>query len=286
MRRERLSLMTFNMNLDILLRKMSIRDTMELAKEESIPYVDLMQLKGKKIPRYLAAMKETGIKAGCYVESVSFLSGEADLRTHLRKALKTTQVLSAQRLMIVPYSGLGDLRRFQQMARDQVLQKMIDGFQTAVQEGEAAGIPVCFETTPHDELCLSGAEDCLSILRTVNGLGLVFDTANMLSHGDDPLTAYETLKQYIVHVHLKDVALEDSRKSNVLLEHSKDGRLMRCVVWGEGVVPIAELYRRMNADGYEGLFAIEYNHPAKFLCGPEEHLAHLRRFGQALEKAT
>ena len=283
MMRDRFSLMTFNMNLDVLLKKMTIRDTFELARGERIPYVDLMQLTEKAVPRYLAAMQETGVKVCCYVGSVSFFSGEAQLRLHLREALKTAQMLSAQRLMIVPYSGMRDLRRARRMGREQVLKTLIEGFQIAVQEGAAAGIPVCFETTPHDELCLSGAEDCLCVLRAVDGLGLVFDTANVLPHGDDPLTAYEALKAFIVHVHLKDVALKESRSKSTLLERSKDGRLMSCTVWGEGVIPIAELYRRLIAEGYSGCFAIEYNHPAGFLCGPDEHLAHLRLFWHALE---
>ena len=34
------------------------------------------------------------------------------------------------------------------------------------------------------------------MLERVPGLGLVFDTANMLPHGDDTLTYYEALKEH------------------------------------------------------------------------------------------
>ena len=65
---------------------------------------------------------------------------------------------------------------------------MISGFQTAVAEGKKRGLTVCFETTPHDELALSSAKDCGTVLNAVNGLKLVFDTANMLPAGEAPLT--------------------------------------------------------------------------------------------------
>lgn len=158
------------------------------------------------------------------------------------------------------------------------METMIKGFRIAVQEGAEFGMPVCFELTPHDELCLSGAEDCLRVLHAVDGLGLVFDTANMLSHGDNPVSAYEALKEHIVHVHLKDVALKDMERGSAYLERCKDGRVMQCVVWRKGVIPIDELCHRLISDGYSGLFAIEYTRPDSILCGLDKHRAHLRQF--------
>ena len=37
---------------------------------------------------------------------------------------------------------------------------------------------------------------------------------------------------------------------------------MNCCLWGEGVIPLDEIYARMKRDGYTGRFAIEYAHPA------------------------
>lgn len=278
MNRDRLSLMTFNIAFDLLLRKMRIRDIFELAQQNGIPYVDLMNVKGKAIPKYLTAMRETGIRVSCYIASISFFGKEDEIRASLCKELKTARDLCAQRMMIVPYLGGGNLRQAEHMGREAAIKTMIDGFRVAVQEGSKFGMPVCFELTPHDELCLSGAEDCLRILHAVDGLELVFDTANMLSHGEDPIAAYEKLKGFITHVHLKDVALKESKKGNSYLERSKDGRVLQCVVWGKGVIPINELYHHLISDGYSGLFAIEYTHPANLLSGPDEHRAHLRQF--------
>ena len=53
---------------------------------------------------------------------------------------------------------------------------------------------------------------------------------------------------------------------------------MQCVVWGEGEIPVMEIYHRLLRDGYSGLFAIEYTHPAKAVSGPKEHFEHVKRF--------
>ena len=284
MNRDRLSLMTFNFAFDLLLGRMQVKDIFELAQKEGIPYVDLMNVKRKALPEYLSAMREVGTKVSCYIASVSLFSSEEELRANLQRELKMARELSAQRMMIVPYAGTGNLRQAKRMGRDAVLEAVIKGFRIAVQEGAKFGMPVCFELTPHDELCLSGAEDCLRVLHAVDGLGLVFDTANMLSHGDDPISAYEALKEHIVHVHLKDVALKGMQRGSAYLERSKDGRVMQCVVWGKGVIQIDELYQRLTSDGYSGLFAIEYTHPDSLLSGPDEHRAHLRNFLENCQK--
>ena len=49
-------------------------------------------------------------------------------------------------------------------------------------------------------------------------------------------------------------------------------------VWGQGIIPVREVYERMIGDGYQGVFAIEYVHPEKSPCGMAEHKAQLQKF--------
>lgn len=109
-------------------------------------------------------------------------------------------------------------------------------------------------------------------------MGLVFDTANMLPHGDDPLESYEALKDRIVHVHLKDVALVNAKPSLIEPEVAADGRLMRGTVFGNGAIPVKEIYDRMRADGYSGTFAIEYIRPKADCCSLQAHESHLNAY--------
>ncbi len=276
MDKSRLSLMTFPMADDVRKKNMTVRDTLLLAKQTGIPFVDLLNAADDQIGEYLAAVEETGVQVYTYIVDASFLDSCQEQRKAVIKGLKTASMLKAKYLMIIPYV-FQDALRAKTMDRQTIKQCMIEGFRRAVAMGKEYGIRVCFETTPHDRSCLSGTQDCLDVLNAVPELDFVFDTANMLPHGDDPVKAYEALKGRISHVHLKDVRLESWDAFPTYAECAADGRLMRCVVWGEGIIPVEMLYERMISDGYTGCFAVEYVHPGGD-CGLEEHKRQLKRF--------
>lgn len=276
MDRRRLSLMTFPINVDVFRKTMSIKDVFMLAKQAEVPCIDVMNVRKKQYQQYLCAMKETGVRVYTYIAYVSFLGSQWRRERAIITGIKTAKQLGAELLMIVPY-GVLDVHRAKRLGEKLVKRRMIEGFRIAVELGRRYGIRVCFETTPHDASCLSGTQDCIDVLNAVDGLEFVFDTANMLPHGDEPLKAYEALRDRISHVHLKDVALEQVAKVSKYSEHTRNGKLMRSVVWGEGIIPVHELYRRMISDGYTGQFAIEYVHPKG--CGdPIAHSAQIEKF--------
>lgn len=256
------SLMTFSMAKDLSRKTMTIKDTLQMAADAGIPYVDIMRINQGQTAEYRTAMKETGVNVYCYTAVISFFEKVEKISFNLDKELQIAISLGAKLFMIVPFYFMVDEMKAKKLSREQVRQYMKKGFGLAVEKGHRAGIPVCFETTPQDELCLSGTEDCRWMLEQVPGLGLVFDTANMLPHGDKTLEAYEVLKSYIVHVHLKDVELRKPGLSLLPKEHTPDGKVMQGTVFGEGVVPVREVYERMQDSGYHGCFAIEYIHPA------------------------
>ena len=105
----------------------------------------------------------------------------------------------------------------------------------------------------------------------------------MLPHGDRTLEACEALKKFIVHVHLKDVALVQARRSFFPDERAADGRKMQATVFGQGGIPVKEVYDRMRQSGYPGLFAIEYIRPSGRPCGFAEHKRHLANYLSNLE---
>ena len=268
--------MTFPIGGDIKNKTMTIRDTFVLAKQADIPFVDLLDVPDEQIGEYLAAAEETGVRVYTYIMGASFLDDLQVQRESIVKGLKIATMLQAKYLMLIPYV-YRDALRTEVLDRQAVKQRMIEGFQQAVVLGKEYGIRICFETTPHDISCLSGTQDCLDVLNAVAELDFVFDTANMLPHGDDPVEAYEALKHRISHVHLKDVQLVPCNDFYPYAELAADGRLMQCVVWGEGIIPVKALYERMIADGYSGCFAIEYVHPGG-ACGPAQHQRQLARF--------
>ena len=273
--KERLSLMTFSLEFDKSLRKMSVGDIIYLPKENGISYVDLMNIKEKDIPDYITALSENDMKVKCYIANISFLKDDEKIKASLKKQMSIANALKAELFMIVPYGLPTELKGMKEAGKDNILQKMVHGFTLAVEEGKKRGLTVVFETTPHDETGLSSAKDCEYVLRNVPDLKLVYDTANMLPAGDEPLAYYETLKDYVVHVHLKDV-LPINEKASLWSETTKDGKVMKCCLWGEGVIPVKDIYEKMINDGYTGFFAIEYAHPDG-LHNKEGHSRQLKK---------
>lgn len=272
------SLMTFALTKELVRKTMTVRDTFQMAADSGIPFVDLRWVSDKSIPEYRAAMADTGVSVCCYISGISFFAKEKAICRALAREMDIAANLGARLFMIVPYTMFLDPIKAKAMGRSRVLEKLVQGFRLAVEMGKAYGLQVCFETTPDKQIRLSGTEDCRYVLDRVPGLGLVFDTANMLPQGDDPLESYGALKEYILHVHLKDVELVNAKPTLFEPEVAADGRLMRGTVFGKGVIPVREIHRRMLADGYSGTFALEYIRPKSDCCSPAEHTQHLKKY--------
>lgn len=277
--RDRISLMTFTMDIDVAMRKLTAMDILSLAKEEGISYVDIMEPSPKQLEAYRDAFQRTGIQPQCYIGTVSFFSNsEEKIRKLLCKHLQDAASLKANRYMIVPVNPQKDEKICNRLGRDEVRKRLVQFFKLAVQLGNEQNIPVCFETTPREYTCLSGSEDCLWVLERVPRLGLVYDTANMLPHGEESLSYYETIKPYIVHVHLKDVSLLRPKLKDRLFhsEMTKDGQVMQCCPPGQGGIPLKQIVSRMEQDGYKGLYALEYSHPDTYPANLSQHAQRLK----------
>lgn len=277
--REKISLMTFPMEVDMAMKKMTAQDCLRMAKEEGIGHVDVLNPTQARIEEYVAAGKETGVKPWCYIGTVSFFSREeAEIRRIMERQLRDAATLGARLYMIVPVEPKRDERACARLGENEVRSRLKKYFSTAMELAQQTGIRVCFETTPQDYTRLSGIEDCRWVLEQVPGLGLVYDTANMLPHGDDPLEYYEALKPYIVHTHAKDVRLRKATWKDRLFraERTKQGEVMVCCVSGSGVIPLRRILRRMETDGYQELYALEYSHPEKYPANCAQNSARLK----------
>ena len=279
MKKEQLSLMTFTLDVDVAMKKMTVKDCLLLAKNEGIPCVDVRNPSPNLLKEYMAALEETGVKLLCYIGSVSFFSNdEAAIREALAEQLHAAAAMGAKLFMIVPVNPQKDGKVCARIGKAEVRKRLKKYFSLAVSLAEGSGIQVCFETTPQDYSCLSGTEDCRWVLEQVNALGLVYDTANMLPHGDDPLEYYEALKDHIVHVHVKDVALSKATLWDrmVYAERAKSGEAMKCCLFGQGVIPLKEILQRLDRSDYQGSYALEYSHPRKYPATAEQNAARLK----------
>jgi len=95
----------------------------------------------------------------------------------------------------------------------------------------------------------TGQETAKTLLRFIEDVGrdnvrVNFDPANMLFYGSgDPIEALETLKDYVIGVHCKDVKLEGGRPVEV--------------PFGKGDVGAERFIRKLKEIGYRGPLTIE-----------------------------
>ncbi len=72
------------------------------------------------------------------------------------------------------------------------------------------------------------------------GLKINYDPANLVMRGYDPIEGVYTLKDYIVHIHVKDGERNDGEK-----------------LLGEGDVPLNDYIKALDEIGYDGFLVIE-----------------------------
>ncbi len=274
---EDFTLMNFNMIPDVMRGALTWGDTLRAAKAAGLSFVDIFDCSPEALAEYRTASEETGVRIDCYICFVSLVGDPDAAERELRRVYAAANSLEAERVMIVPYRMSGeDFALVREHDGDWVRTRLEQGFRRAAAIAAEYGLPICYETTPQDVFRLSGTEDLRWMLERVPEAGLVFDTANMLPHGDETLPALEALRPHIVHVHLKDVALAEASEPLPYAERTADGRVMRVTVSGTGVIPVREVYERLKAGGYTGKFAIEYCRPEQTPATVEEHAARIK----------
>lgn len=87
-------------------------------------------------------------------------------------------------------------------------------------------------------------ERCLELAQSLydNNFQLIFDFANFVQVGEDPMSCFEVLKPYVAYIHIKD-ALYDKRENVV-------------AGTGDGMIPEI-LTRFIKEEGYQGFLTME-----------------------------
>jgi sugar phosphate isomerase/epimerase len=150
-------------------------------------------------------------------------------------------------LLPIPLGGEQDYRHF--------LLNELAAFETA------RGIRVAIENMPVRQLlghrvdvhCLNNPEMLVQLPH------LTLDTTHVGTWGLDLLAVYEHLKERIVHIHLSNF----NGQEHQLLE--------------DGHLPLAELLRRLQTDGYDGVVSVELGPEALQAEDEGQVRAHLRR---------
>ena len=142
---------------------------------------------------------------------------------------------------------------------------------------ESTAITANIENHPNTEA--TTALKTLNLVKNINSknIGILYDPANLINLGDKNfIESFEIQKQYINHVHLKDLIVNESEKPKVTVIGKNKytvGRSTPCL-FGEGEIPWKELINLLKQNGYHNYISIEYEkrwHP-EILLDPEEAL--------------
>ncbi len=126
----------------------------------------------------------------------------------------------------------------------QSLDRVVPWFQRSAAYAAQKKVYMGFET--HGGGISGQPKLCTEVSRQVGSpfFGVLYDPCNVLTAGADYRAALQTMKDHIVHVHLKDAAMVDGKPQTTML--------------GEGQIDFAWVIRQLDAIGYAGDLALEY----------------------------
>ena len=133
--------------------------------------------------------------------------------------------------------------------RDEGIAWACAGLTACVTDATAAGVTLCYENHTigygwsHYDFSLPSAIFLEIVRRTEgSGLQLLFDTANNLVNGEEPLPVLEAVIDRIAVVHAADMARKGVFEPTVV---------------GTGVSPLAAIFRRLRQHGFDVWVSVE-----------------------------
>jgi sugar phosphate isomerase/epimerase len=131
--------------------------------------------------------------------------------------------------------------------RDEI-DALVPPFQESARMAEAAGLYLGIEN--HGTEISGNPEACLEICKKVGSkhFGILYEPCNLMAAGIDYQEAFDILQDHVVHVHVKDGA------------HDGSGKWSRTML-GEGEIDYLWVYDQVEAIGYTGEYALEYEVP-------------------------
>jgi len=126
---------------------------------------------------------------------------------------------------------------------DEALQKIKEKLQKPIEMVEKAGLMLVLENCPHTYLQFGALTK--KVIEEINSkhFRALWDPANALRSGGNPYPEdYSYIKNYIAHMHAKDVSLEEGPHT---------------VPLGEGIIDYNGILKNLDKDGFNGVISLE-----------------------------
>jgi sugar phosphate isomerase/epimerase len=231
---------------------MSIGDWARLARELGLDAIDLSIdfFRGKKTSFTAEVRKEiesAGMKIAIVNTYTDFTHPEKSERRKQFDQFK--QDLYAAIEVGAKIVRITAGQAYPEISREQGVNWVLDGFYKAADISKNADIKIVFEnhSKPGNwkfaDFCLP-TDIFLEVAEGIKNttIGLLFDTANPVVYGDDPLVLLGKILERVECVHIADTAQKGALKP---------------VVIGTGKVPFKEIFNVLKSSSFDGWFSIE-----------------------------
>ncbi|NQX65153.1 sugar phosphate isomerase/epimerase [Paenibacillus alba] len=255
--------------------RLGVRDGLKKAKELGADGVQIYAVSGEMDPALLTpqARKELKDYIASLGLSISALCGDLGGHGFQDQAANAAKIEKSKRILdlavdlgtkvVTTHIGV-----VPEQTNDPIYEVMLNACEELGVYANSLGAYFAVETGPEPAAHLKNFLDALS----TNGVSVNFDPANMVMvTGDDPVQGVLTLKDYIVHTHVKDgLRLRQADPREVygslgyqpmshanIAEAAASGPYYRELALGEGHVDFQKYFEALEAINYSGYLTIE-----------------------------
>lgn len=177
--------------------------------------------------------------------------GVAEDCSQAERVVRLTENFRCKKIMLVP----GTI----EMERTALFERLVDSFTKVVEAANSRGITCVIEDDPNIKIPMVSMAELHALLEAVPGLKMVYDTANMLVAGEDPVEYYKEFAPEVAHMHIKDMRIENTfGNAGNMGQPGIDGRCYINVPHGEGQIDFKSLMEAFRNTAYDGTMALEY----------------------------
>ena len=235
--------------------------SVEIAERLGVGYLKLRNVNGKRISHITAqdvkdikeVLKNTSVKLSC-IGSPAFSKGceiaDEEMYKEQRRVLDTLFILCQElELDKVRVFGFDKPKgEFKKHHLNDYFEQIVEKYLEPVRLAEKAGVTLMLE--PEHETYLGTSEELSRMVKALDSknVRICWDVSNAWNAGDKPYPeGYEFVKDYIVHVHVKDAKIDPVTRT-VASDR---------ITIGTGGIPWVDIFARLHKDGYDGEATIE-----------------------------
>jgi sugar phosphate isomerase/epimerase len=210
--------------------------------------------KEEELEEVMKYLEQSPLEVSCYDVSNDFVKETADERKNeiqkVKDAVDTAKQLNTRCVRVF----CGDLKPKMDYAIGK--EWIISSLKQCAKYAEAQGIVLAIE---NHGLLAGKSEQVKEILSEVGSPNVksTFDTGNFLLVEDNPLAAYQNLKNEIAHVHFKDFRVCTAEDANSGFKGLGE-KYWIGVIPGDGEVELAEIISNLKRDGVNTWLSLEY----------------------------